>query len=118
MEEKMPAEASERRKDYLKRKKSGCCPRCGDKLKKTSKFKYCDSCREYFREYNSKISKVLNKARKALYEKRKKMKCCPRCGISLGKKYDKTICVTCLDKQYKYNYSKSRPKKAKAAKKK
>jgi predicted amidophosphoribosyltransferase len=96
----MPAKPSERRVLYLQRKKSGCCPRCGNKVKKSSGFIYCDDCRAFFRGYNEEISDSINKTRKAKYNKRKKNNLCPRCGEKLGKKYTKTICPECLEKQY------------------
>jgi uncharacterized Zn finger protein (UPF0148 family) len=108
----MPAEPSERRKIYLKRKKSGCCPRCGEKIKKNSKYKHCEACREFFRNYNREISERLSKNRRMQYSNRKKKNCCPRCGKPLGKKYDKIICPVCLEKQYNYNYGKKRTKKS------
>jgi uncharacterized Zn finger protein (UPF0148 family) len=111
----MPAKPSERRILYLQRKKSGCCPRCGNKVKKTSGFIYCDDCRAFFRGYNEEISDSINKARKAKYNKRKKNDQCPRCGVKLGKKYTKTICPECLEKQYEYNYGKKRKTKSKTA---
>jgi len=107
----MPTGSSERKAIYSKRKKQGCCPRCGKKMRKNSKFSYCDDCRSFFRDYNHKISKSLNKLRKARYNERKENDQCPRCGKALGKKYKKTICPTCLEKQYKYNYGTKRPKK-------
>jgi uncharacterized paraquat-inducible protein A len=107
----MPLEKSKRQILYSKRKKRGECPRCGTKLKKTYKFSYCDDCRKFFRSYNKKTAKITNKIRKARYEDRKEENCCPRCGVYLGKKYKKILCVKCLDKQYKYNYGKKRPKK-------
>ena len=94
---------SERRKIYLQRKKSGCCPRCGSKKKKSSKFIYCEDCRAFFRNYNQEISDSINKLRRAKYKQRKKNNQCPRCGKKLGKRYDKIICPTCLEKQYSYN---------------
>jgi Zn finger protein HypA/HybF involved in hydrogenase expression len=102
----MSVEATERRAIYLKRKKSGCCPRCGSKIKKNSGFIYCDDCRGFFRNYNQEISESINKDRRTKYNKRKKNNECPRCGVKLGKKYDKTICPKCLGKQYEYNYGK------------
>jgi Zn finger protein HypA/HybF involved in hydrogenase expression len=104
----MPVLASERRVIYLQRKKSGCCPRCGNKVKKSSKFIFCDDCRAFFRGYNQEISESINEDRRAKYNKRKKNNQCPRCGVKLGKKYDKKICPECLEKQYKYNYGKKR----------
>jgi len=106
----MPTEKSERRVIYLQRKKQGFCPRCGKKLRKTYKFIYCEDCREFFRNYNEKISKNINKIRKARYDLRKKKNQCPRCGVYLGKRYKNILCVKCLEKQYKYNYGKSKPK--------
>jgi uncharacterized Zn finger protein (UPF0148 family) len=111
----MPAKPSERRILYLQRKKSGCCPRCGNKVKKSSGFIYCDDCRAFFRGYNEEISESINKTRKAKYNKRKKNDQCPRCGVKLGKKYTKTICPECLEKQYEYNYGKTRKAKSKTA---
>ena len=104
-------ELAERRKEYLKRKKSGLCPRCGIKLKKTSKYKMCDACREYFRNYNYQISDSQNEAKRERYELRKAQNCCPRCGIKVGKKSKNIICQSCLDKQYRYNTGYKRPKK-------
>ena len=109
----MPTKTAERRVVYLQRKKQGCCPRCGKKMRKNSKFIYCDDCRLFFRNYNKEISETLNKVRKDRYDERKENRQCPRCGKRLGKKYTKIICVTCLDKQYQYNYGKSKPKKSK-----
>jgi uncharacterized Zn finger protein (UPF0148 family) len=108
----MPAKPSDRRVLYLQRKKSGCCPRCGNKVKNSSRFIYCDDCRAFFRGYNEEISDSINKTRKAKYNKRKKNDQCPRCGIKLGKKYTKTICPECLEKQYEYNYGKKRKTKS------
>jgi len=94
----MPTENSERRAVYLQRKKSGYCPRCGNKKRKSYKFSYCEDCREFFRSYNREISDHNNKVRKALYARRKKNKQCPRCGKNLGKRYKKIICAECLSK--------------------
>jgi len=107
----MSAEAVERKKIYSKRKKSGLCPRCGGKVKKNSKFIYCDDCREYYRNYNREISASIQEVRRERYEQRKEKNCCPRCGTFVGKKSKNTICSACLDKQYKYNTGKTRPKK-------
>ena len=107
----MPAEASERRKKYQKQLKQGNCPRCGAKKKKSDKFKYCEDCREYFRNYNDEISAKVNKKRKTKYNLRKKNNQCPRCGKKLGKTYKKTLCSTCLDKQYRYNTGNKKPVK-------
>ena len=104
----MPVEPVKRRKSYQKNKKQGYCPRCGIKKKKTDTFVYCKDCRGYFRDYNEGISAKVNKARKSKYKLRIKNNQCPRCGIKLGKRYPKKLCVTCLDKQYKYNYGKKR----------
>jgi len=99
----MPVGALERKKLYSQRKKSGCCPRCGSKKKKTSKYIYCDDCRGFFRGYNQEMSDSLNEQRKARYKQRKKNKECPRCGKKLEKGYKKIICKSCLKKQYGYN---------------
>ena len=112
----MPTEAKERRKTYLERKESGCCPRCGIKMKKSSKFTYCEDCRSFFRDYNKDNSENINNTRKALYEERKENGCCPRCGKKLGKKYKKTICSECLEKQYEYNNRKNKASKKKSVK--
>ena len=102
------AEPAERRKTYLKRKKSGLCPRCGVKLKKTCKFKMCDDCREYFRAYNEEIADSQNKAKRKRYALRKAKNCCPRCGIKMTKKSKNIICPSCLKKQYSYSTGKKR----------
>ena len=107
----MPSKASERRVIYQERKKQGYCPRCGTKVGKRGKFIYCDDCRKFFRKYSRKNSEYLNETRKERYDQRKDSNQCPRCGKALGKKYGKTICPACLDKQYSYNYGKKRPKK-------
>ena len=98
----MPTENSERRIIYLQRKKSGYCPRCGNKKGRTEKFTYCDDCRRFFRNYNMEISENNNEIRKIRYEERKNNKQCPRCGKYLGKRYKKIICEECLEKQYSY----------------
>ena len=98
----MATEPSERRVVYLKRKKSGCCPRCGNKKKKSSKFIYCDDCRSFFRDYNRENSDSINKTRKIKYKSRKKNNQCPRCGKKLGARYKNIICASCLKKQYSY----------------
>jgi hypothetical protein len=107
----MSTDPAERRKTYLKRKKSGLCPRCGQKVKKSSKFKTCDDCREYYRNYNREIAESVQEIRRERYEQRKAKNCCPRCNIFLGKKSKNTICSKCLDKQYQYSYGKKRGKK-------
>jgi len=107
----MPADLIERRKTYSKRKKSGLCPRCGCKVKKSSKFITCDDCREYYRNYNREVSDSIQEVRRDRYAERKAKNCCPRCGTFIGKKSKNTICQACLDKQYKYNTGNTRPKK-------
>jgi ribosomal protein L37AE/L43A len=107
----MPVKNNERRAVYLERKKRGLCPRCGARRRKKSKFVFCDDCRAFFRNYNENISEYSNRIRKARYDERKENNQCPRCGKNLGKRYKKTICLACLEKQYRYNYGKSRPKK-------
>ena len=98
----MPTENSERRDIYLQRKKSGYCPRCGNKKGRSDKFTYCEDCREFFRNYNREISENINIIRKARYDQRKNKNQCPRCGKLLGKRYKKIICAECLEKQYNY----------------
>jgi Zn finger protein HypA/HybF involved in hydrogenase expression len=110
----MAAKASERKIVYAQRKEKGNCPRCGNKTGKKSKYIYCDDCRAFFRNYNKERAGDLNKTRKALYDERKEKKLCPRCGKHLGKKYKKTICPVCLEKQYEYNYGKKRAVKGKS----
>jgi Zn finger protein HypA/HybF involved in hydrogenase expression len=105
----MPTKNSKRKIIYLKRKKLGLCPRCGNKIKKRYKYIFCEDCREFFRNYNRETSETINKIRKDRYDKRKRKKQCPRCGKQLGKKYKKIICAECLKKQYKYNYGKDKP---------
>jgi len=112
----MPTEPLERKKNYLKRKKSGLCPRCGGSVKKNSKFVFCDDCREYYRGYNREASDSIQEARRERYEQRKAKGCCPRCGVFVGKKADKVLCDKCLNKQYKYNSGTERPKKTAAKK--
>jgi len=107
----MPVTNDERRAVYLERKRKGLCPRCGARIKKKGKFVFCDDCRAFFRNYNENNSENSNRIRKARYDERKENNQCPRCGRNLGKRYKKTICLICLEKQYKYNYRKSRPKK-------
>jgi len=107
----MPSKNKERTALYLQRKKEGCCPRCGGRKKKNSKFIFCDDCRAFFRNYNKSISEDLNEARKSRYDERKENHQCPRCGKKLVKSYKKTMCLACLEKQYKYNYGTKRPKK-------
>ena len=107
----MANKASERKIVYQERKDRGCCPRCGAKVGKRSRYIYCDDCREFFRNYNREKSETLNETRKERYDQRKAKNQCPRCGKALGKRYTKTICAKCLEKQYEYNYGKARPKK-------
>jgi NMD protein affecting ribosome stability and mRNA decay len=114
----MPAEPSERRVLYHQNKESGYCPRCGIKKSKKEKHSYCEDCRTYFRNYFSEISVKQNKARQKKYELRKKNNQCPRCGKKLGKRYTKTICPVCLEKQYKYNSGNKKPAAKKTAPKK
>jgi len=104
----MATDLAERRKTYLKRKKSGLCPRCGKKVKKSSKYRMCDDCRGYFRDYNNDISESQNETKRIRYAQRKAKSCCPRCGIKISKKSKNIICQPCLDKQYRYNTGKKR----------
>ena len=99
----MPTEATERRAIYRERKEQGFCPRCGVKVKKSSKFIYCDDCRAYFRGYFNEVAEDVNEARRSLYAERKANHQCPRCGKKLAKRYTLTLCDSCLDKQYDYN---------------
>jgi ribosomal protein L37AE/L43A len=89
---------SDRRKNYSKRKKSGCCPRCGKTKSKREKFIYCDDCREYFRDYGNMTSEKTQKKRRAIYKQRKKQGLCPRCGEKKPKNYTKSMCAKCLKK--------------------
>jgi ribosomal protein L37AE/L43A len=99
MYNKIMAELPEdRRKIYAKRKKSGCCPRCGKVKGKREKFIYCNDCREYHRNFGSEIADKINKKRKAVYKLRQKNHQCGRCGAKLPKKYTKKMCRECLDK--------------------
>jgi len=109
----MPAKSSERKVIYAQRKEKGCCPRCGNKVGKRSKYVFCDECRAFFRDYNKEKADSINKTRKEKYDERKENRLCPRCGKRLGKKYKKKICQICLEKQYEYNYGKKRPVKGK-----
>jgi len=104
-------EAPERKKIYRKRLKSGLCPRCGGKIKKSSPYKTCDSCREFYRNYQSENSASVQEARRERYRQRKEKNLCPRCGVFVGKKSKTTLCPKCLDKQYQYNNGVKRPKK-------
>jgi len=104
-------EPAERKKTYHKRLKGGLCPRCGGKVKKSSPFKTCDNCREFYRNYQRENTEAVQELRRERYEQRKKKGLCPRCGVSVGKKAKTTICSKCLDKQYKYNSGTKRPKK-------
>jgi NMD protein affecting ribosome stability and mRNA decay len=98
----MPAENTERKKQYRQRLEQGLCPRCGTKVKKSSPFKYCEDCRSYYREYSNAISEKVKKARNKKYALRKKNHQCPRCGKQLGKKYTKIMCPACLTKSKQY----------------
>jgi Zn finger protein HypA/HybF involved in hydrogenase expression len=108
----MLVESARKKEVYHGRREQGNCPRCGIKVKKSSKYIMCEDCRLFFREYTKKHKESINETRKALYDARKEKRKCPRCGISLGKKYKKTICPECLEKQYKYNTGKERKVKA------
>ncbi|MCL2230524.1 MAG: hypothetical protein FWC01_05460 [Treponema sp.] len=107
------AEAAERKKNYHKRLKGGLCPRCGGKVKKSSPYKTCDACREFYRNYQREISDTVGEIRRKNYEQRKKKGLCPRCGVSMGKNSKTIICPKCLNKQYRYNSGTERPKKKK-----
>ena len=108
----MPTEKSERRIIYLERKEHGLCPRCGNKKRRPdSKYTYCVDCRLFFRDYQKDISESINESRKSRYQERKDKGECPRCGKKLGKRYKKTICENCLEKQYGYNTKKNKVRK-------
>ena len=107
----------ERRKQYLKRKKVGLCPRCGGKVKKSSPYKMCEDCREYFRSYQIKSGDTIQEVRRTKYAERKAKNLCPKCGIKVGKKAKNTICDKCLKKQYSYNYGNTKSKKKTVRKK-
>jgi len=106
-------EAPIRKKIYHKRLKGGLCPRCGGKVKKSSPYKTCDDCREFYRDYQSRNSEEVQEIRRERYAKRKAKNLCPRCGVFIGKKSKTTLCSKCLDKQYQYNNGYKRPKKKK-----
>ena len=99
----MPATNKERRATYRERKELGLCPRCGGKVRKNSRFTFCDDCREFFRDYNAETAENTSEIRRARYAERIENHQCPRCGKKLGKKYTKKICPECLEKQYSYN---------------
>jgi NMD protein affecting ribosome stability and mRNA decay len=99
----MPEKPSKRRKAYHQSIETGYCPRCKKKKGKKDKHSYCEDCRAYFRNYLSETSVERNKIKKLRYNLRKENNQCPRCGKKLGKKYEKTICPVCLEKQYQYN---------------
>jgi len=93
------ADSNEKRiKRYAKRKKSGCCPRCGKKKGKREKFIICDACREYYRNYGSDVAEKTSKKRRAAYKLRQKNHQCGRCGAKLEKNYTKKMCAKCLKK--------------------
>ena len=101
----------ERKKTYHKRLKGGLCPRCGGKVKKSSPYKTCDSCREFYRNYQRDNTETVNELRRERYEQRKKKGLCPRCGVPVGKKAKNFICEKCLKKQYKNESGVSKRKK-------
>jgi len=96
---------------YNKRKKSGLCPCCGGKVKKSSPYKHCEECREYYRNYQKENTDAINEIRRSNYEQRKKENLCPRCGVFIGKKSKTTLCPKCLDRQYLIANGKKRPQK-------
>jgi len=103
----------ERKKTYHKRLKGGLCPRCGGKVKKSSPYKNCDTCREFFRNYQRENTETVNDIRRERYAQRKKNGLCPRCGVFVGKKAKNFICPKCLKKQYKNESSLNKRKKKK-----
>jgi len=106
-------EPAVRKKKYHKRLKSGLCPRCGGKVKKSSPYKTCETCREFYRNYQSENTDSVQEIRRKRYAQRKKKGLCPRCGVPVGKKSKTFLCPKCLDKQYQYNNGVKRPKKRK-----
>jgi len=106
-------EPSIRKKTYHKRLKGGLCPRCGGKVKKSSPYKTCDDCREFYRNYQRENTESVQELRRERYEERKKKGLCPRCGVFVGKKAKNFICSKCLKKQYQYNSGGKKPKKKK-----
>jgi len=104
-------EAKEKKKIYHTRLRGGLCPRCGGKVKKSSPYKTCDTCREFYRNYQRENTETVNDLRRERYEQRKKKGLCPRCGVPVGKKAKNFICDKCLKKQYKNESGAKRPKK-------
>ena len=102
---------NEKRSLYLERKERGCCPRCGAKRKARQKTIYCEACKKYFSDYNAEHAEVINERRRNRDIERKSNRRCPRCDRYLSKNYSKVLCVSCLDKQYRYNYKRDRPEK-------
>jgi len=92
-----------RLKKYAKRKKSGCCPRCGKKKSKREKNTFCDDCLEYYRNYSSEIADKIGKRRRAKYKLRQKNHQCGRCGAKLPRNYAKKMCEKCLKKAREHN---------------
>jgi len=106
-------EPAVRKKKYHKRLKNGLCPRCGGKVKKSSPYKTCEACREFYREYQRENTDTVNDLRRERYELRKKKGLCPRCGVPVGKKAKNFICSKCLKKQYKNESGAKKAKKRK-----
>ncbi|MCL2184587.1 MAG: hypothetical protein FWB86_01865 [Treponema sp.] len=106
-------EAPEKKKIYHKRLRSGLCPRCGGKVRKSSPYKTCDTCREFYRNYQNENTDTINETRRERYEQRKKKGLCPKCGVPVGKKAKNFICSKCLKKQYKIDGKIKKTKKRK-----
>jgi len=49
-------EQSREKVTYHKRAQQGLCPCCGGKVKKSSPYKFCEECREYYRNYQKENS--------------------------------------------------------------
>ena len=95
-------EPVERKKTYQQRLKDHLCPRCGGKVKKSSPYKTCDTCREYYRNYQASNTDNINYLRKKLYSQRIKKGLCPRCGTLLKNNSKTKICKRCLEKNHTY----------------
>jgi uncharacterized Zn finger protein (UPF0148 family) len=103
----MVTNLAERRGLYHSRKENGCCPRCGNKLKKSSSV-FCDNCLDFYREYTEEHKEETNAKRKLLYAAKLENKICPRCGVKLRKNYAKKLCQKCLDKAKGYSAKKKK----------
>jgi hypothetical protein len=98
----MATNLAERRELYRSRKENGCCPRCGNKIKKSSSV-FCDNCLDFYREYTEEHKEQTNANRKILYAEKIENGLCPRCGVKLKNNYAKKFCQNCLDKAKVYS---------------